>query len=111
MPGWVAKMSRNNTRSGSARRKPVGNEVLNPVLLNETPGQPGSRNKTQAGRHDPAAEPDVSSDGLIDIDTILERQTAHDANDAVKTGIARRRIEMLRESQWLQRQLADSFDS
>jgi hypothetical protein len=81
---------------------------LNPLLLNDGTRQRGSRKNTRSERHDPVGEPDVMQDVLIDIDTILERQDAHDAPN---TGIARRRIEMLREAQWLQSQLADSFDS
>jgi len=104
-------MSRSNTRSGTGRRKPDNNGVLNPALLNESASQSGSRKMTQVERHDPVGEPDAMQDVLIDIDTILDRQAAHVANDAANIGIARRRIEMLREAQWLQSQLADSFDS
>jgi hypothetical protein len=103
-------MSRSNTRSGTGRRKPA-DVALSPVLLNEVARQRGSRKKQRIKRHDPVDEPDVMDGVLMDIDIILERQAAHDANDATNSGIARRRIEMLREAQWLQRQLADCFDS
>jgi len=108
MPGRLAGMSRSNTRSGTSRRKSVTTGALNPLLLNDGTRQRGSRKKTCSERHEPVGEPDVMQDVLVDIDTILDRQDAH---DAVNTGIARRRIEMLREAQWLQGQLADSFDS
>jgi hypothetical protein len=110
MPGQLATMSRSNTRSGTGRRKPAG-VALGPVVLNAGARQRGSRKKPQVKRHDPVDEPDVMDDVLMDIDIILERQAAHDANDAANSGIARRRIEMLREAQWLQSQLADCFDS
>jgi hypothetical protein len=111
MPGWAVKMSRSNARSGTGRRKPDHKETLSPVLLNKDAGERGSSKKTQVMQCGPSGEPDVMQDALVDIDTILDMQAVHDTNDAVNTGIARRRIEMLREEQWLQSQLADSFDS
>jgi hypothetical protein len=103
-------MSRSNTRSGTGRRKPAG-VALSPVLHNEGVRHRGSRKKPQVKRHDPVDEPDVMEDALLGIDILLERQAEHDANDTANSGIARRRIEMLREEQWLQSQLADCFDS
>jgi hypothetical protein len=104
----VVVMSRSNTRTGTGRRKPAGEGAMSTLLLNEGASQPGGRKKTRLERHAPVGEPDVMQDILTDIDTILEKQAAHDAPN---TGIARRRIEMLREAQWLHSQLADSYDS
>ncbi len=72
---------------------------MNPLLLNENARQRGRKKKTQETQLEPAGEP---------IDTLLDRQAAQDSPN---TGIVRRRIEMLREAQLLQRQLADSYDA
>jgi len=81
---------------------------MSALLLEEGARQPGRGGKTRLARHAPAGEPVDMNDVLTDIDATLERQAAH---DAPSTGIARRRIEMFREAQWLHSQLADSYDS
>lgn len=81
---------------------------MSALLLEEGARQPGGVEKTRLDPHAPAGVPVVMKDVLTDIDAVLERQAAHDAPN---TGIARRRIEMLREAQWLHSQLADSYDS
>lgn len=100
-------MSRSNMRSGTGRRKPAANGALLPVQLDETVPQRARGKQKQGMRHGPVQEPDVMQEVMVDIDTMLEKQAAHDVPD---NGFARRRIEMLREAQWLQQQLADSYD-
>ena len=107
MPGWVASMSRSNLPSGNGRRKLRADKALLPLQLDETATQRARGNKTPRTRHAPVNEPDVMQEIMVDIDTMLDKQAAQDSPD---NGIARRRIEMLREAQWLQRQLAESYD-
>jgi hypothetical protein len=56
--------------------------------------------------HSPEAEDDMA-EILQDIDAILKRQSSR---DLMNTEI-RRRIEMLREDQWLQQELTDIYDA
>ncbi len=106
MPGRAVKMSRSNTRAGTGR-KPAAPGAPNPLLLNSGARQRCRRKQTRESRHAPAGEPEAMQEVLVDIDAVLDRQTAQDSLD---NGVLRRRIEMLREAQLLQQQLADSFD-
>ena len=104
-------MSRNNPRSVTGRRKPGTDGDLNPLLLNEADTQRASSKNTRHMRKSPAGEPkvvqDVMQEVMVDIETMLDKQAAHAMPD---NGVARRRIEMFREAQFLQRQLAESYD-
>ena len=100
-------MSRSNVRTGSARRKTAGGRTLNRLLQNET-GRPRGRKLVKPAYR---AEPDDDMDDLAvlsdEIEVILDR---HEARNLQNTEV-RRRIEMLREEQWLQRELSDIYDS
>jgi len=76
---------------------------MNMLLLDETVTQRARGKKSQLIKPGPAGEPDV----MPDVDAMLDKQAARDMQD---NGIARRRIEMLREARWLQQQLAESYD-
>jgi hypothetical protein len=80
---------------------------VKPLLRNETVTQRAQGKKTRHVRKGPVDMPDVVQAVMVDIDTLLDRQAEQ---DILVNGIARRRIEMLREAQWLQRQLAESYD-
>jgi hypothetical protein len=96
-------MSRSNSRSGTGRRKPGADAALNPMLLDDTVTQRVRGKNSEFLKSGPAGEPDV----MPDVDAMLDKQAARDMQE---NGIARRRIEMLREDRWLQQQLAESYD-
>jgi len=73
------------------------------LLLDETVTQPARGKKSQILKPGTAGEPDV----MPDVDAMLDKQAERDMQE---NGIARRRIEMLREDRWLQQQLAESYD-
>ena len=77
------------------------------MLLNETVTQRARGKKARHMRKGAAGEPEVVQEVMVDIDAMLDKQAAQDMPD---NGAARRRIEMLREAQCLQRQLAESYD-
>jgi hypothetical protein len=80
---------------------------LNPLLLNEAATQRARGKNTRCMRKSPAGGPEDVQALLVDIETMLDKQVAHDMPD---NGVARRRIELLREARHLQRQLAESYD-
>jgi hypothetical protein len=73
------------------------------LLLDGTATQRARSRKPQLLKSGPAGEPDV----MPDVDAMLDKQAARDMPE---NGVARRRIEMLREARWLQQQLAESYD-
>ena len=107
MPVWVAIMSRSNPRSATGSRKPGASEALPPLLLDETVRQRARGKKKPRLKRGPADKPDVMPALMVDVDAVLDKQAAQDLQE---NGIARRRIEMLREARWLQQQLAESYD-
>ena len=108
IPGWMAAMSRSNSCSGAGRRKPGADRAATPLLLDEAVTQRARGKQTKHLKNGPAGEPDAMQDLMPDIDTMLDKQAAPDNPE---NGIARRRIEMLREARWLQQQLAESYDA
>ena len=77
------------------------------MLLNATVTQRARGKHTRHMRTSPVGEPEVVQEVMVDIETMLDKQAAHAMPD---NGVALRRIEMLREAQCLQRQLAESYD-
>jgi len=107
MSGQMATMSRSNSRATTGRRKPGADAALNPLLLDGAVTRRARGKKTQHLKSGPVGEPDVMQQVMVNIDTMLDKQAA---DDMPENGIARRRIEMLREARWLQQQLAESYD-
>ena len=97
-------MSRSNPRTGNRRHKPAGGRTMGRLLCSDA----GKLRGRKPMRRELSLEPEEDMAEIFhDIDAILKR---HSTSDLQNTEI-RRRIEMLREEQRLQRELTEIYDT